>query len=156
MLSLRTSRSAGGVEGYFEKDNYYQRGGGREDSEWYGKGAETLHLSGPVRGADFAAVLRGRDPGTGAQLVQSGPGGGHRPGTDCTFSAPKSASIAGLVEGDGRVIEAHRASVKDALDWVQFNCSAYRSTRDGEVTRERADNLTVAVFHHDTSRAGDA
>lgn len=155
MMSPHTAKTAEGAEKYFERDNYYQRGDSQANSEWYGKGAEAMGLAGQVRAEDFHATLHGRDPKTGEQLVQVGPGGEHRPGVDCTFSAPKSASIAGLVEGDERVIQAHREAVRDAIDWMEKNCSQYRSTRDGEVTFQKADNLLAAVFHHDTSRAGD-
>ena len=40
----------------------------------------------------------------------------HRAGWDGTFSAPKSVSLTALVGGDHRIREAHRESVRIALD----------------------------------------
>ena len=43
----------------------------------------------------------------------------HRAGWDATFSAPKSVSLTALVGGDDRIREAHRDSVKVALDEME-------------------------------------
>ena len=43
----------------------------------------------------------------------------HRPGRDLTLSAPKSVSLAGLVGGDGRVVDAHDRAVAATLRWVE-------------------------------------
>jgi conjugative relaxase-like TrwC/TraI family protein len=43
----------------------------------------------------------------------------HRAGWDATFSAPKSVSLTALVGGDDRVKEAHRESVRTALDEME-------------------------------------
>jgi hypothetical protein len=43
----------------------------------------------------------------------------HRAGWDATFSAPKSVSLTALVGGDDRVREAHRESVRVALDEME-------------------------------------
>ena len=71
-----------------------------------------------------------------------------RAGDDLTFSAPKSLSLACLVNGDRRLEAAHRQAAKTAMEVVQ---ARYAQTRiKGE--RIQTDNLTVAIFHHDTSR----
>ena len=40
----------------------------------------------------------------------------HRAGWDATFSAPKSVSLTALVGGDVRVRDAHRETVRVALE----------------------------------------
>jgi conjugative relaxase-like TrwC/TraI family protein len=46
----------------------------------------------------------------------------HRVGWDATFSSPKSVSITALVGGDERVREAHRESVRVALNELDRTC----------------------------------
>ncbi len=48
MLSVASVSSASGAANYFAKDDYYVGDGPAELSEWGGKGAEALGLSGPV------------------------------------------------------------------------------------------------------------
>jgi DNA primase catalytic core len=73
----------------------------------------------------------------------------HRAGWDLTFSAPKSVSLAGLVGGDERIIEAHRAAVRAALqaaeDLVQARMGGYAAP-------QTTGNFVVAAFDHDTAR----
>ena len=53
----------------------------------------------------------------------------HRAGLDATFSAPKSVSLNALVGGDERVREAHRESVRVALEELE----RYTQARLGNV-----------------------
>jgi conjugative relaxase-like TrwC/TraI family protein len=78
----------------------------------------------------------------------------HRAGFDFTFSAPKSVSVAALVLGDNRLIEAHAAATAKALEFMETNLAQTRDY-DEAGTRERVNtgNLTVAQFTHYTSRA---
>ena len=46
----------------------------------------------------------------------------HRAAWDTTISAPKSVSLGALVEGDGRIREAHRESVNEALKEFENIC----------------------------------
>ena len=59
----------------------------------------------------------------------------HRPGRDLTFSAPKSVSLAALVGGDERIVDAHDRAVKKSLDWFENNAAETRGAR----FRERTD-----------------
>ena len=43
----------------------------------------------------------------------------HRPGVDLPFSASKTASVAALVLGDTRVVEAHDKAVRAAMSVVE-------------------------------------
>ena len=49
-----------------------------------------------------------------------------RPGRDLAFSAPKSVSLATLVGGDARIVEAHDRAVGRALDWFERNAAETR------------------------------
>lgn len=89
MLSVASVSSAGGAANYFAKDDYYVGDGPAELSEWGGKGAEVLGLSGPVSKEDFEKVLDGKLPdGTVVNGSEN-----RRSGIDQTFSMPKSASL---------------------------------------------------------------
>ncbi|MEL7225275.1 MAG: MobF family relaxase, partial [Cyanobacteria bacterium J06576_12] len=80
----------------------------------------------------------------------------HRAATDYTFSAPKSVSIAGLIQKDKRVIQAHDAAVKTALDVLE-NRYAQTRVRRGLGIREKVatGNVIAATFRHETSREQD-
>src|SRR4030095_11808906 len=103
MLSVHNVGSGKDAGSYYEKaDDYYAKD--KSPSQWQGKGAEILGLTGPVTIEDFRQLLDGNVPGGNQiQVVANG----HRGGTDLTFSAPKSLSMQALIRGDDRLIEAH-------------------------------------------------
>src|ERR1700756_1323021 len=108
---------------------------------------------------------RGQHPETGEQLVrqrasyeyQDADGRTiktmeHRAGWDATFSAPKSVSLTALVGGDERVREAHRESVRVALDQLE----RYTQARiGGNHPPETTGKFVAAKFEHDTARPVD-
>src|SRR5246500_1384275 len=108
---------------------------------------------------------RGQHPQTGEQLVrqrasyqyQDADGRTiktmeHRAGWDATFSAPKSVSLTALVGGDERVREAHRESVRVALDQLE----RYTQARiGGNHPPETTGKFIAAKFEHDTARPVD-
>ena len=71
-------------------EDYYLREG-EEPGRWLGASADAHGLCGLVGADELRAVLDGRDPVDGAQLVRE-PGGARArtPGFDLTFKAPKS------------------------------------------------------------------
>ena len=159
MLSVGALASSGQGASYYERDGYY----GKEDPEhsaasaWAGRGAEELGLKGPVDPDSFRAVLEGRVPdGSDTRLGRRGKDGEilHRPGRDLTFSAPKSVSIAALVGGDGRIVEAHDRAVAATLAWVEKNAAETRMKDPDTGTMGRVGNqkIVAATFRHDTSR----
>ena len=76
----------------------------------------------------------------------------HRAGWDATFSAPKSVSLTALVGGDERVREAHRESVRVALDQLE----RYTQARIGSNhPPETTGKFIAARFEHDTARPVD-
>lgn len=173
MLSISPVKSSAAAVIYFEKDDYYAKekgaaadsagpdegasgdGGRAGQGEWFGKGADRLGLSGAVDPEQFKAVLEGRLP-NGIELGRKkGDTLEHRPGWDLTFSAPKSVSVIAEIGGDERVIQAHQAAVKEALAYLQGESSFYRQNGFLNEFERKGDNLTVALFRHDTSRNQD-
>ena len=152
---------------YYERDGYYAQDdpAHREASAWVGKGAEALDLEGPVNPDIFKAVLEGEVPdGSGQRLGRKTRDGDihHRPGRDLTFSAPKSISLAALIGGDARIVNAHDRAVTRALDWFERNGAETRmrdpgtgpgqAPQTGRMMRDGNQKIVVATFRHDTSR----
>jgi len=167
MLTLSKPLSAGQVRTYHEREfaserqNYWSRDQ-QGHSEWQGKLAEQWGLHGEVGSEHFARLTEGQHPFTEAQLVRhqvsrtyEGKNGKevtsveHRAGWDATFSAPKSVSLTALVGGDDRVREAHRESVRVALEELE----RYTQARIGNVhAPETTGKFVAATFEHDTAR----
>ena len=144
---------------YYERDGYYAKDdpAHREVSTWAGKGAEDLGLTGPVDPDTFRAVLEGHVPdGSGRKLGRRRKDGvlEHRPGRDLTFSAPKSVSLAALVGGDARVVEAHDRAVERTLAWVEGHAAETRmkDPETGRMVRAGDQKTLAATFRHDASR----
>ena len=173
MLSIGALASAAQGASYYERDGYYAKDDPehRAASAWAGKGAEELGLKGPVDPDTFRAILEGRVPDgsdtrLGRRVKDRGtPGSGeilHRPGRDLTFSAPKSVSIAALVGGDDRIVEAHDRAVAATLAWVEKNAAETRmkdpgsspgqAPETGKIARVGGQKIVAATFRHDTSR----
>ena len=159
MLSIGALASAGQGASYYERDGYYAKDDPehRAASAWAGKGAEELGLKGPVDPETFKAILEGRVPdGSDTRLGRRGKDGEihHRPGRDLTFSAPKSVSIAALVGGDDRIVEAHDRAVGATLAWVEKNAAETRmkDPATGRMARVGSQKIVAATFRHDTSR----
>jgi conjugative relaxase-like TrwC/TraI family protein len=170
MLTISKPLSAGQVRTYHEREfaserqNYWSRDQ-QGHSEWQGKLAEQWGLSGPVGNEHFARLTEGQHPHTEAQLVRhqasktyEGKFGKevtsveHRAGWDATFSAPKSVSLTALVGGDERVREAHRESVRVALNELE----KYTQARIGNIhAPETTGKFVAATFEHDTARPVD-
>ena len=170
MLTISKPLSASQVRTYHEREfaserqNYWSRDQ-QGHSEWQGKLADQWGLSGPVGNEHFARLTEGQHPHTEAQLVRhqasktyEGKFGKevtsveHRAGWDATFSAPKSVSLTALVGGDERVREAHRESVRVALNELE----KYTQARIGNVhAPETTGKFVAATFEHDTARPVD-
>jgi len=153
VASVSALTSSAQASSYYEADDYYAEGG-LSPSQWQGKGAEALGLSGEVDREQFRALLEGRIDDQQLGTVRDGQLE-HRPGWDVTLSAPKSVSIMAEVAGDRRLIEAHGQAVKTAMAHVERHMVATRIRDGGNVTREATGNLVVASFQHGTSRAHD-
>jgi conjugative relaxase-like TrwC/TraI family protein len=164
MLTIRAmSDGAGYSANHLEHNDYYSENE-RIQGEWFGRGAEMLGLRGEVQNKQFEAVRQGLHPDTGEFLRQR-----HsadriaNDGTtqskartlyDFTVSAPKSVSILAGPGEDGRLVEAHRKAVKEALE--ELEAHAETRVRQGGANHDRTTgNLVVAAYHHDSSRELD-
>jgi len=170
MLTLSKPISAGQAQAYHKsefanaKENYYTEGE-RVRGEWQGQLAERYGLRGEVNEEQFARLSEGQHPQTGEALIRRQQAHEyvndkgetvrameHRAGWDATFSAPKSVSLTALVGGDNRVREAHRESVRVALDEME----KYAQARiGGNAPPETTGAWAVARFEHDSSRPVD-
>ena len=154
MLSIATLRSSSQASSYYESSDYYTKEEMGADNVWYGKGAETLGLSGEVEHASFKKLLEGELP-NGIKMYKGYDAKGmetHRPGYDLTFSASKSVSI--LAFRDERILEAHSSAVKTTLEHIERQAAA-RVKINGVVKNCPTQNLTVATFLHKVSRSLD-
>jgi conjugative relaxase-like TrwC/TraI family protein len=170
MLTISKPLSAGQAQNYHHKEftakeqNYWSQRGVIA-GEWQGRLAPQFGLAGAVSAENFAKLAQGQHPATGEQLVrqrasyeyQDADGKTvktmeHRAGWDATFSAPKSVSLTALVGGDERVREAHRESVRTALDQLE----RYTQARiGGNHPPETTGKFIAAKFEHDTARPVD-
>ncbi len=167
MLTISKPISASQARTYHKQEfasqqqNYWSRDQ-QGHSEWQGRLAEQWQLSGRVESEHFARLSEGQHPQTEEQIVRhqvsrtyEGKYGKevtsteHRAGWDATFSAPKSVSLTALVGGDERVREAHRQSVRVALQELEH----YTQARIGNVhAPETTGKFIAATFEHDTAR----
>jgi conjugative relaxase-like TrwC/TraI family protein len=159
MLSVYTITSPQGMSTYYDADGYYAKGDKQAQlaSQWYGKGAEAAGLSGYVTPEAFQHILDGNTP-DGHKLGRTIDGEfKHRAGIDLTFSAPKSVSIMALVAGDGRLIEAHDAAVKVALDQIEARVLETRIWDSASKTQIKERNLQMiaGMFRHEVNRNQD-
>ena len=149
MLSVANVRSSSAAANYFASDNYYAKADADRSGQWLGEGAKRLGLEGRVDAKAFDALLRGELP-DGTSVGNSGQA--HRPGTDLTFSVPKSWSLLALIGKDERIITAYREAVVEALQWAEKNASETRIVKDGNVLTQPTSNLAIGLFQHDTNR----
>ncbi len=157
MLSL-ANVSAAQAENYYERDDYYTQGDPdlQSDTRWQGKGAANLNLTGPVDKQIFQQLLHGQTPDGKSLHSKAIQKDNHRAATDYTFSAPKSVSIAALIQKDKRVIAAHDQAVETAIAVLEERYSQTR-VRRGPGIREKVQtgNVIAATFRHETSREQD-
>lgn len=140
------------VEDYAQ-ENYYTKGEGLENAQWFGKGAIKLALDNKVLPEDYSNAHRGRDS-EGNTLRQQQSGKKTNPGRDVTLSAPKSVSLLALVKGDEQAVAAHKAAVLKTMAYLEQNC-IYTRTGKGGAQRHQTDNALIAIFHHDDNRNQD-
>ena len=145
------------AEHYYRQENYYSKEESQKNSQWYGQGAKNLGLQGNIKGEDFANLLHGNLP-NGEKFRSRPPTHSdykERAGVDLTFSAPKSVSLAVLVNGDRQLEQAHREAVKTTLAVAEERYAQTRIRENGNRKTVTTGNLVIGQFHHDTSREKD-
>lgn len=150
MINVTKVSSAGAAFDYYtERDDYYLSD--RAAAEWHGAGAADLGLTGEIRASDFRDVLTGQ---FGAASV--GQPDRHTPGWDVTFSAPKSVTVAALVNKDERITRAHDQAVRAALDHIEKHgiVTRQRDKTDGYDYRQTG-SMVAGVVRHSTNRNAD-
>jgi len=170
MLTISKPLSASQAQSYHAeefgnaRENYYTEAD-QIRGEWHGRLAEQWGLRGEVREEHFQRLSEGQHPITGEQLIRHQAAREymnrrgekvsameHRAGWDATFSAPKSVSLTALVGGDERVREAHRESVRVALDELERYVQARVG---GNLPAETTGKWVAAKFEHDSARPVD-
>jgi len=152
MLSMAKVEGSEAAASYYEQTDDYYAGKAREGTEWWGKGAEALGLSGSVDSRDFCRLLRGRIA-EGIEIHRGG--SSRRSATDLTLSAPKSVSIQAMIGGDRRLYDAHDRAVTRVLEFVERRLATYRTTFEGNTLSIPSGNIIVARFRHELSRERD-
>jgi conjugative relaxase-like TrwC/TraI family protein len=167
MLTISKPLSSGQAGSYHEKEfanseqNYYSQKGALQ-GEWTGQLAVEWGLTSAVGGVEFERLANGQHPVTGEQIIQlrfsqartnehgeTVTTAEHRAGWDATFSAPKSISITALVGGDELVRQAHRESVRAALNELERYVQARIG---GNHPAETTGKMIAAKFEHDSAR----
>jgi conjugative relaxase-like TrwC/TraI family protein len=137
-------------------DEYYA-GAGESPGVWAGRWSERLGLSGMVEADQLRALVDGRHPTSGEELLA-----GSRPRSvrafDLTFSAPKSVSLLWAFASEPvaeAVAAAHRDAVDAALGFLEEKVAVARVQSQGVRRRVATEGWVVAGFTHRTSREGD-
>src|SRR5262249_47184262 len=119
MMNISNAIGGAGVVNYHAKEysntreTYYAEREGVH-TFWHGRLAAGWRLTGAVGAEHFGRLAHGRDPHTGALLVEAvggtraGVKNRHRAAWDLTLSAPKSVSITAVLGEREEVYEAHR------------------------------------------------
>jgi conjugative relaxase-like TrwC/TraI family protein len=167
MMTLSKALAAGQAKDYFEaeytstQESYYSEGEVVK-GKWFGRQAEAWQLQGEVNSEQFERLCEGQHPLNGNQLVrhltphkyenaygETIETSEHRAGWDATFSAPKSVSLAALVGGDQRILEAHDRSVDVALNELEKYVQARIG---GNHPAQTTGKMIAAKFQHDSAR----
>jgi conjugative relaxase-like TrwC/TraI family protein len=150
------------------QEDYYTKPG-EAPGTWHGRLAGRLGLSGEVDHDDYMAVFAGRDPGSGAELLERpaprrwvDAAGNNRKadpvlGYDLRFAAPKSVSLVWAIgdqEARSAVLAAHENGVREALAYLEDVACWVRRGKGGKKI-ERGTGFVGMGFLHRSSRAGD-
>ena len=149
-------------------DDYYTKPG-EAPGEWVGDLADELGLHGKVDPAGYGAILEGRDPTSGAQLLER-PDVRHRMrpdgsekrvepvlGYDVRFSAPKSVSLLYAVGSErtrARIVAVMNEAVRQGISYLESEACMVQRGRGGSRI-ERGEGFVGMAFRHRMSRAGD-
>ncbi|MGG6242007.1 MobF family relaxase [Nodosilinea sp. AN01ver1] len=154
MLST-SNLSAAQAETYYTHEDYYSAEEAAHPTKWVGKGAASLGLAEVVNQQEFSQMLSGQAPDGRSLTGKVVDPEKRRAATDFTFSAPKSVSIAALVQQDERVLAAHHQAVAKALEVLEERYAQTRVSTEAGRTKVTTENIAAAVFTHSTSREAE-
>ncbi|WP_052050576.1 MobF family relaxase [Leptolyngbya sp. KIOST-1] len=154
MLST-SNLSAAQAETYYTHEDYYSAEEAAHPTKWVGKGAASLGLAGVVNQQEFSQMLSGQATDGQSLTGKVVDPEKRRAATDFTFSAPKSVSIAALVQQDERVLEAHHQAVAKALSVLEERYAQTRISTEAGRTKVTTGSIAAAVFTHSTSREAE-
>ena len=148
------------ISGSQAQDYYYELDPIIEsNSQWYGGLSKDYKIENTAcRENHFANLICGNDL-AGNHVIKDGRDKSghsfHKAGVDVVFSAPKSLSILALHTGDHKLIDAHKESVKNILDYLDKEY-VYVREYDGLNTYVQKTGAGIfATFMHSTSREND-
>jgi conjugative relaxase-like TrwC/TraI family protein len=152
-----------------EGDEDYYTKPGEAPGEWVGDLADELGLAGQVDPAGYGAILEGRDPTSGAQLVKrpetrfrKRPDGSEKRvepvlGYDVRFSAPKSVSLLyglGSEQTKERIVAVMNEAVRQGITHLESEACMVQRGKGG-AHLEPGRGFVGMAFRHRMSRAGD-
>jgi conjugative relaxase-like TrwC/TraI family protein len=155
MLTISKVGGAGGdAERYYsELEDYHQRGTSGGFGVWWGRGAETLGLSGRVEHEHFLHLFNGYSPDGTQTLVQNAGDPNRRSGFDLTWSAPKDVSTvyaAAAAELKALIERAVFDAAGDGLRYIEETASFTRRGKGG--TEREETSLVAALYEHAVNR----
>jgi conjugative relaxase-like TrwC/TraI family protein len=158
-LGMDTARNYFSEE-FANASNSYFSTGGSTPGRWRGELARQLGVSGAVTEESYMRLIDGKDPATGEQWIQyrntaqtrQGKAAAHIPAWDLNMSAPKSFSLAAVVGGDERLLDAMRAANEKAMRVMEGYVQARGGGSRPPINTGR---WIIATFQHDTSRPVD-
>lgn len=156
MLSIKILSSSDAAAKYYSHGDYY---GSEGEGKWFGKGAKDFNLNGVFtakNNKEFKQLLDGIMP-DGKQLGRIIKGERqHNPGSDLTFSAPKSFSTEMLVNAGSKQKEnlenAMQNAVEKTLSYIEKSGYIFARKGAGGKEQEPVKSLTFATFMHTTNR----
>ena len=161
MLARPKIVSASNARNYFENDTYFINSE-FEQGSFYGGLKNDLGL-GDFNLKDFDALLNGRHPSTGEQLIKLSKkdleenGDRKRSACDLTFAADKAVSILYEVSDEKTKADIRLAfseSISDALDFAEANYAKSKS-RDNIQGADAESKMIFTRFDHSESRNND-
>lgn len=152
ILRITVQSDLRAAKSYFHASHDYLVEDGRAaPGVWSGLGAERLDLRGDIRKEQWDLLCENRNPDSGEQLTAA-----HRANRrlfyDCTWSAPKTVSVASLT--DPRITDLFRASVAYANALIEQDL-AVRVRADGADEDRVVGNAVIGSYLHRTSRPVD-
>ena len=152
MITVKQITSGKGYVGRHLAHNDYYSEGEEVTGQWWGEASARLGLEGQdVLPEHYEALRTNRHPFTGAKLR---PRNSKVRFHDVVISAPKAFSIAAIIGGDERLIEAFRETVKEVFEELQKRAQVRMHSGDfyNSERTKRTGNIAAAVYFHDSSR----